>query len=159
MSMTANLLKISKQKLAEVQSDPSLINAMVMDVIEENVDADEYLDLYKSWNAIHVLLEDGEPGAESNAVMGGTPVGEDLGYGPARLLDDQEVAKISADLAKVSQSDFEGRFDVDKMKDVYSFHAEDADEEWSMISDLFKELKKFYAAAAEQSCGMISYLV
>ena len=36
MGMTANLLKVSKEKLAEVQSDPSLIGALMMDTIQGN---------------------------------------------------------------------------------------------------------------------------
>ncbi len=91
--------------------------------------------------------------------MGGTPIGEDLGYGPARVLDEQEVAKISMGVANITKSDFESRFDVDKMQDVYSFHPEDAEDEWPVSSDLFEEMKKFYASAAEQTCGMILYLV
>ncbi|MDB4766922.1 YfbM family protein [bacterium] len=159
MSMTANLLKVSEEKLAELQSDPALVSALVMDVIEGNVAADDCLDLYKSWNALDVLLNDGEPGAEADAVLGGTTIGEDLGYGPARMLDQNEVAQISTALAKVTQSEFESRFDVGKMEDVYSFHPEDAEDEWPIISDLFEELQKFYATASDQSYGMILYIV
>ena len=159
MSMTGNLLKISKEKLAELQSDPSLVSKLVLSAIQEELEEDDCLYLYKSWNALHVLLNDGEPGAEADAVMGGTPIGEDQGYGPARLLNDQEVSEISAALANISKSDFESRFDVSKMTDVYSFHLEDAEDEWPIISDYFEELKLFYASAAEQSHGLLLYLV
>ena len=159
MSMTANLLKVSKEKLAQLQLDPSLVNALVMDVIQGNVAEGDCLDLYKSWNALDVLLNDGEPGPEADAVLGGTQIGEDVGYGPARMLDHNEVAQISTALKKIAKRDFESRFDVKKMEDVYSFHAEDADDEWPVISDLFEEMQKFYETAAEQSCGMILYLV
>lgn len=159
MSMTANLVKVSIEQLAEVRSDPSQVGPLVMDVIHGNMAGDSILDLYKSWNALHVLLNDGEPGAEANAVMGGQPIGEDLGYGPARILNEDEVASIAAGLAKISQSEFESRFDVGKMEDVYSFHADEAEQEWQVLADLFGELKTFYATAAEQSSGMILFLV
>jgi len=159
MGMTANLVRVSKEKLAEMQADPSLVGALVMDVIQGRVDAASRLDLYKSWNALDVLLNDGECGAEADAVMGGTAIGEDLGFGPARMLDDHEVTKVSDALANITRSDFEKRFDVEKMQDIYAFHAEDAEDEWPVLSELFDEMKTFYATAAEQSCGMILYLV
>ena len=159
MGMTANLLKVSKGKIVELQSDPSLVGSLVMDTIQGNVEASDFLDLYKSWNALDVLLNDGESGAEADAVMGGTPVGEDLGFGPARMLDDVEVARVSSALTSITTGEFEKRFDVEKMHDVYAFHPEDAEDEWPVISELFEELKKFYASAAEQSCGMLLYLV
>ncbi|MEL7499151.1 MAG: YfbM family protein [Planctomycetota bacterium] len=157
--MTANLIKVSRETLANVQSDPTLIETLVMDTIQGTADPGDGLDLYKSWNAMHVLLNDGACGAESDAIMGGTPIGEDLGFGPARFLNDREVADISAALSRISTSDFESRFDVAKMKDVYAFHQENADDEWPILSKLFAETKTFYASAAQATNGVILFLI
>lgn len=159
MGMTANIVKLPSDKLAEIQSDPSLVGQIVMDSIQGNLDAEDCLDLYKSWNALHVLLADEGFGAAADAVMGGTPVGDDLGYGPARMLTENQVSEISNALNKIETVEFQKHFHVEKMTDVYAFHPDDADEEWETLTELFEELKTFYAATSEQSNGMLLYLV
>src|SRR6266481_8348981 len=55
----------------------------------------------KAWHGVHYLLcGKVEPGSDlaSQAVMGGTEVGEDLGYGPARYFEADEVANIAREL-------------------------------------------------------------
>jgi hypothetical protein len=75
------------------------------------------VDLDKLWHAVHWLLTgtlesaDG-PGA---ALMGGREVGEDLEYGPARLLDPVEVQRVHRELDSVAEADLVARFDGDRM--------------------------------------------
>lgn len=63
---------------------------------------DPELDLGKSWHALHYPLtgtawEIGDAAA-STAILGGDEVGEDSGYGPARVLGPESVRAIAADL-------------------------------------------------------------
>ncbi|NUR82053.1 MAG: DUF1877 family protein [Terrabacter sp.] len=96
---------IDEQLLANLHDDESLAEELVWDEEEEDGEANGpadvssakgrdtiWLDLDKSWHGIHFLLTGtdwsaGDAGAAGGAILGGRPVGEDDGYGPARLLE------------------------------------------------------------------------
>lgn len=72
------------------------------------------LDLDKAWHGVHWLLcgsaePDGSPAGD--AILGGEEVGEDLGYGPARLLDPKLVQRIAAALAPLDRATLSARYD------------------------------------------------
>jgi len=61
------------------------------------------ISLDKAWHGVHYLLCGKlEPGTDlaSQAVMGGTEIGDDLGYGPARYFEANEVAAIARELSR-----------------------------------------------------------
>lgn len=61
-----------------------------IELLLESDDDETSVDLGKAWHGIHWLLTgspDSTDDVTSEAILGGQPVGEDLGYGPARLLD------------------------------------------------------------------------
>ncbi len=61
------------------------------------------LSIDKAWHGVHYLLcGKAEPGTDiaSQAIMGGTESGEDLGYGPARYFDANQVADIARELSR-----------------------------------------------------------
>lgn len=55
------------------------------------------LDLDKDWHALHYLLGGhlAFEGAPGDSLLGGEPLGPDLGYGPARLLSPSDTAAFS----------------------------------------------------------------
>lgn len=63
------------------------------------------LDIDKSWRALEATLEALTPPGDRarDAVLGGAPLGEDLGYGPARWIDPAAVVALSSALAAVSE--------------------------------------------------------
>lgn len=71
--------------------------------------------LDKLWHAVHYTLT-GTAGASASplgaAVLGGTNIGPDIGYGPARYLEPDEVASVAAALRAVPPEDFASRFDA-----------------------------------------------
>ena len=75
------------------------------------------ISLDKAWHGVHYLLcGKAEPGTdlESQAVMGGTEVGEDLGYGPARYFDADKVADIARELSRPNlEAEMMARWDPD----------------------------------------------
>lgn len=52
------------------------------------------------------------------AIMGGSEVGEDLGYGPARLLPASVVKRVAAALDAVNDADLRRRFKPKRMEDL-----------------------------------------
>src|SRR5262245_43187400 len=62
------------------------------------------LDIHKSWHGLHWLLcQSAWDGPEplKHAVLGGQEIGEDLGYGPARLVDGAKVRAVAEALAGI----------------------------------------------------------
>ena len=91
--MSAVLQRLDKTELAMLRERPQSIEEWLSE--ERLTLPKRYVDLDKSWHAIHFLLcssiePDGTPvGA---AILGGDPFGPDLSYGPVRV--------ISADYAR-----------------------------------------------------------
>jgi Domain of unknown function (DUF1877) len=56
------------------------------------------VDIDKTWHAIHYLLTrcPDEADLPAGFLVGGTPIGDDLGYGPARIFKSNEVQEVAA---------------------------------------------------------------
>lgn len=113
--------------------------------------------LDKAWHGLHWLLAGDpwkpSPGAGS-AILGGTPVGDDLyGYGSALLIPASEVAAIAEGLGEISIDDLRARIDPKALRraDIYPFYTN-----WKIaeIEDLllpaYSKLTSFYAKAAKK---------
>src|SRR5262245_31900716 len=106
--------RLTAQDLQRLQADPSLTD----ELIEEDDDMPDHLDLDKSWHALHFLLAgtEWEPteGA-GEAVLGGEPIGEDVGYGPARLLTADQVHVIADHLRGLDIDALRARYDANAL--------------------------------------------
>ena len=73
----------------------------------------------KAWHGVHYLLcGQAVPGSDlaSQVVMGGTDVGDNLGYGPARYFTPDQVAAIARELSRPNlEAEMYARFDPDQM--------------------------------------------
>ncbi len=121
------------------------------------------LDLHKSWQALHWLLcESPWEGPEPlrSAILGGEETGEDLGYGPARLVEPAMVQDVAKALAMLSAAQIMKRYDGEKMEalEIYPGGFED-DEDWKEdIERDFERLQQFYTAAAKNGEGVVSWI-
>ncbi|MGA9721169.1 MAG: YfbM family protein [Candidatus Binatus sp.] len=117
----------------------------------------------KAWHGVHYLLcGKVEPGSDlvSQAVMGGTEVGEDLGYGPARYFDANEVAAIARELTRPNlEAEMDARWDPDKMADLGIYPGQfvaTEDRQWLM--DAFRQLRQFYVDASAAKLAVVTCL-
>ena len=123
------------------------------------------LSLDKAWHGVHyVLCGAVEPGDSllSQAVLGGTEVGEDFsGYGPARRFTPGQVAELAGALGDPQvEQDASDRYDPQRMTElgIYPFGWDEEDNrEW--IFDAFHELRDFYADAATRGRAVVTCLV
>ncbi|WP_109486438.1 YfbM family protein [Occallatibacter savannae] len=124
------------------------------------------LSLDKEWHGVHYLLcGKVEPDGSflSQAVLGGTPLGDDdegfSGYGPARYFAAAEVARLSAELgAPGLESEARARFDAEKMNSLQiypGFRAEDIE---GLVASV-RRLRDFYADAAQNGNAIVTCLV
>jgi len=120
------------------------------------------ISLDKAWHGVHYLLcGKAEPGPDliSQAVMGGTDVGDDLGYGPARYFDASTVAAIARELSRPTlEAEMTARWDRDQMValGIYPAGFEPDDDKWLM--DAFRDLRKFYVDAAAANLAVVTCL-
>jgi hypothetical protein len=121
------------------------------------------LSLEKSWHGIHYLLcGEVEPGSSipSQAVLGGSEFGEDLGYGPARYFTVDQVVQISRELSRPElETEMSARFAPSRMSElgIYPQRWRASDVTW--LLEVFDQLRKFYREASSQHLAIIACIV
>jgi hypothetical protein len=156
MSMVLIGRRLSPEELRAVLEDPSTVGTLLFgDLDDEDAEMPEpELDIGKSWHGIHYLItgtaweiRDGAAGA---AIFGGEEIGEDGGYGPARLLRQEAVQQIGDALDALDVEELRARFDPQAMAaaDIYPNVWDDPDEFDGYLAPHFAALRRFYRAAA-----------
>jgi hypothetical protein len=102
-----------------------------------------------------------EPGSTvlSQVVMGGTEVGEDLGYGPARYFEANKVPDLARELTRAGlEAEMQVRFDPAQMTtlQIYPFGWQPSDLNWVM--DEFHKLRQFYIDAGAAKYAVLTVL-
>lgn len=159
MSMIGNYRKITTEELSDLINNPDKLSEFLYS--EENYSKNFNID--KAWQAIHFLLNNdawkGTPPL-SNAVLGGQIISdEDIGYGPARYLNVDEVEKVSFALNKISAEDLLERFDANALRinDIYpNIEWDETDQEY--ICQNYTELQKYFRSAANEKLAMILFI-
>jgi hypothetical protein len=120
------------------------------------------LDIHKSWHGLHWLLcQSAWDGPEPlrHAVLGGQEIGEDLGYGPARLVDAATVRAVAAALAGISNATLQQRFNPKAMAaaQIYAFDPADTESRDDFL-DAFERVKQFFGDAAGRGDSVLIWL-
>jgi hypothetical protein len=123
------------------------------------------VDLHKSWHMFHFLFtgraEGGSPPG-SLLMEGGEEVGEDLGYGPARLIGPADTAAFANFIGALSVDELKARLDGPPMAalSIYpGFEAADAVEEYADdVEHYFPKLRDHLAAAAAAREAVLVWL-
>jgi hypothetical protein len=121
-------------------------------------DPDRAVDIDKSWHGLHYLLTgsaDPVEGPLGNAILGGTEVGDDAGYGPARVLSPAEVAATAAALAALDEGALSRRYDQDAMGAAGVYPSIWDAEAVEYLLDHYATLRELFATAAEAGHGML----
>lgn len=126
-------------------------------------DVRDALDIEKAWHGLHYLLagtvwQPTDP--PGNAVLGGAEIGDDVGYGAARLMDAEEVARAAAALAGLQVGELGARYDADAMTEakLYGGHWADPSER-AWVADAFEHVRTYFGQAAERGDAMLLYIV
>ncbi|MCT2282605.1 YfbM family protein [Micromonospora chalcea] len=156
--MIFNAHRLSAEELAAVLADPEKVGALFQG---DPDDLDLDLDLDKAWHGLHYLLT-GDTyeirGDAGPAVLGGEPIGPDLGMGPARLLMPDAVRAVAAGLDAVDEATLLARFDPAAMSEaeIYPHIWDDGGDEFDgYLLPNFTALRDFYRAAAEHGDGVL----
>ena len=117
------------------------------------------VDLDTAWHAIHFLLtrQPWNATMPNGFLLGGREIGEDIGYGPARILSSTEVKAAAAMLSALPDDFVRAGFDFDALQkaDVYPTmwdRKDPADIDYT--ADYFELLRTFMATAAAANEGI-----
>ncbi|MDF7813244.1 YfbM family protein [Hymenobacter sp. YC55] len=140
----------------------------VFDFVDEEVLTDEELDLDKTWHGIHFLLTNTVWEGEEPLcflVRGGQEVGNedhDVGYGPARILRQPEVAAFAHALAAIEVAEFKNRYNAENLskQEIYPevWNDEDSAENRSWLADGFEQLREFISRSANSNKALLIWL-
>ena len=162
MSMIGYFLIVNAEQIDELVRDPtsaaSFVEAAVDDQDELGAD---FLDIDKAWHGIHFLLTgsvwEGDPPLRW-AVFAPTQLGEDVGYGPARLLTADQVVEVRKALAPITGDHLKKKCNWTLMNDseIYPQGWRAGDEDY--IAENFAQLKKLYESAARRRMGVVQWV-
>jgi Domain of unknown function (DUF1877) len=164
MGMIANFRRLPEADLLCLREDPDLMS----DYLGEGQAAGEFgpfadMDVDKAWHAIHFLLTGSAWEGESPLnfiAAGGTEVGDDLGYGPARCLDSGEVESLAAALRDIPTDVLLKRFDpqalsaADIYPDIWDRPAEEDDTQ-GYVAEYYEMLRAFILDAASEHQALL----
>jgi len=159
--MIGNFLRLSSDELAALIADPSSVEDFIYPDDEER---ENNIDVDKAWHGIHYLLAGdawaGEPPL-ANVVLGGTEIGDDVGYGPARYLTVDEVQAAADALKDIPPEKFRARYVASELSKnrIYPEIWDDADEDAiGYLTTWYETLREYYIDAATQGHAMLKYL-
>jgi hypothetical protein len=156
MSMIAALRRLSDSDLSHLQEKPELIADYLAEDPLDGFGPFADLDVDKAWHAIHFLLTgtawEGEPPLNFLAT-GGTEIGDDLGYGPARGLAASRVRELAAALEPLPADILMERFNpaaftsAEIYPEIWDRPPED-DDTRGYVAEYYDELRTFVIDAA-----------
>ena len=155
--MIGNFLQISPAQLHEAIEDPTMIESL----LDTESDSQDAIDVDKAWHAIHYMLtnsawEGDEPLA--NAVLGGTAIGDDVGYGPAKYITSAQVKDVAAKLP--NRELLKTAFDGNAMttEEIYPEIWDEGSDALDYILEYYDSMKSFFMDAASRGNAMLKYL-
>jgi len=157
MSMTFDLYAAAEPEARRLEADPDSLG----DFFEARAGDGAHLDLQKSWHGLHFTLT-GDPwegrGPLAFLLAGGEPLGEDLGYGPFRLMKAKEVLATANALDALTDEEFDKRFDTDGLAaaEIYPrIWDEDRDSLLEEYLSYFRQLRTFVHDAARTKKSLV----
>ncbi len=120
------------------------------------------ISLDKAWHGLHYLLcgaAEPAPGPLGQAVLGGTEVGDDLGYGPARYFTAPQTSEIAQALqAPGLEAALRARFNPAAMTSLGLYPGGWDANGVAWLIDAFHTLSDFYAAAATAGQAVVTVI-
>jgi hypothetical protein len=164
MSMIGNLLQITPSKLEEI-----LIDSSVLEDIFYTDESDNLIDIEKAWEGIFYLLtgfgtdEMHEAKPPFSWVLFSLQLvdeDQDMGYGPAHFLTEEQVKEVSLALTSINIAHLKSRFNSKVMmeKGIYPEIWGEGEAAFDYLYENFEKLKNFYKSASSKGNAVITFL-
>jgi hypothetical protein len=159
--MIGNVRAASDADIARLLANPAEITRYLYGAGADNCDR---VVLDRAWHAIHFVLTgsrlDGDEPLNFLASEG-TPVGEvDVGYGPARVLNSQQVRQVASALILIDPDEVARRVDVQRFtaEEIYPGEWGRNGHDAQFVASKYRQLREFVMRAAQDSKGLILYI-
>jgi hypothetical protein len=163
MGMVACFAAVSVDDMRRLVDDPDLVPDYLYPDDGES-EPPHYVDLDKAWHAIDYMLvgpSGNRQGIEALAVLGGLEIGEDMGYGPARLLLPELVRDVAELLEPLTAEVLAARYDPKAMDeaDIYpQIWERDGAEGLDYILHFYGPLRTFYLEARDRGDAALLWI-
>jgi hypothetical protein len=160
MGMVFEARMITEEQAARLRADDGMVEQLLFEDDGGDDAPGRLVDLDKAWHGIHWLLtgsadETSTPTAW--AIFGGSEIGEDFGYGPARLLDPGQVRQVAAALEPIDRATLAGRMDARAMTSasVYPGIWDEHEVFDEYLGPSYDMLRDFYRRAADEGSAVL----
>jgi Domain of unknown function (DUF1877) len=160
MSMIGNFVAISQEQLNHLIAYPDSIVDLIY---ADDGDPPNHIDIDKTWDGLHYLVTCRcwfIKTPWSNVILGGIPIGPEIGYGQARYLLPKQVQQIAKALTGLSREELAKRYDPKAMNaaKVYPELWGQGDVDLDYLLDNFDDLVLHYSSAAKNNHAMLLYI-
>lgn len=162
MAIIGKLLAITQDQLESLIANPDSIFYFLYPQDNHGI-RDDVLDLGKSWHGIHFLLTGSDWHGDapwSWTIMGGTSIGSDVGYGPARYLLPDQVQQVAEALTNQSRGDLAKEY-VPKTMDKLGIYPGLWERDGKIALDYllrnYDHVVRYYQNAVEKKQAMLFY--
>jgi Domain of unknown function (DUF1877) len=158
VGMILYLRKATDSDLAVLKADASQFSDFFFD--EEAQELGDCIEFDKAWHALDFTLTNG-PNAESFELLmsNGEEIGEDIGYGPGRVIGNAQVTEFHSALSNISDGELRARYDPAAMvaAEIYLSDSlvEEGEEGWEYVAQGIPDLRKFVEKCAMDGSSVI----
>lgn len=161
MGLVGVLCRLSRKRLRLIEQDPDLVGDLMKARLEEEIPG--LLDLGKTWQAIDIVLWDGDArGPLGDAVLGrsGRPIGPDLGFGEARVLPPDRVKEVAVALAALPDDRVRARYPGLRDRTVHGGYGSEiaAPDDPKYVKDAVRETQESEIDELERSLERLTEL-
>ena len=165
MSMIGYFLLASDDAIDRAIADPESAHQLT-----DVEDSDDLVDVDKAWHCLHFLFTGTAWEGEwplNFIVGGGTEIGDDIGYGPARAFRSTQVTEIAGALRDLTVTALQARFDGKRMDDLQIYPSSPgawagleplAGSELGYFMGAFENVKALVTKGAERHLGLLVWL-
>ena len=159
MPMIGYFLALKAEQVDELVREPATVASFVAQAVDDQDELGaDFLDIDKSWHAIHFLLTGVVEGGDAPlawAVFAPMIIGED---GSARVLMPDQVIEVSKALAPVTADKLKRSCDWSVMneREIFPGGWSAGDEDY--IAENFNHLKKLYESAARRRMAVLQWI-
>jgi hypothetical protein len=162
MSITGRYVRVAAGDLEWLNRDPEAFMEASMASMtpgwENDPSTQPWISIEKAWAALGYLLAKATDGT-IDVVFGGTPIGEDWGFGPPRYVAPDEIRQAADMLSRTPFDRLAAHYDARQLRDAKIYPGVWDEDDLRGLEIDYETLVEFFAVAAKSGDGMVLALM